>query len=405
MPRPEHILILVAVAMPALTLLIRRARLLYNLRGYRTVARELRHIAAAIDKGEIDRDGSDLLIRGNGKQFPCWIRLSQSDTQPALNIRGPFPLKATIYCSAREQEHPANATTVRTGDAWFDSRFRISTDQPATARILLASAGFSTAMRKLCCSSQTFVVIENDQIEVRELVVSTKDFASHVLNHLTEIGEILNVACQFPGAQPNKERVGRSGSWRRLAPYVLSPVLLIAACLTTSARRLSQQSSPYPVTEFPSTAGIPPSDASKIPDLQNWRLMEAADFDVNGNAWLQQQGQTPQGRITATFAGSGPEDSAYLLRAKASHATRLVVFVRGEIRYDAMMPIALAARVPKSSLGGITWRGRGPTGDPAGDGLLVVRKYDDPGSGMIFFFSGLQLMFEAPKDFRAVSFY
>jgi hypothetical protein len=102
--------------------------------------------------------------------------------------------------------------------------------------------------------------------------------------------------------------------------------------------------------------------------------------------WLQGQGQEAEGSIRGGFAVSDREDSAYVLRhisASPGNMSRLVVFLKGEVRYDANMPIAAAARIPKDKIASIEWRDRRPPGRPDGDGILVIQKYQDPSSAMI----------------------
>jgi hypothetical protein len=72
--------------------------------------------------------------------------------------------------------------------------------------------------------------------------------------------------------------------------------------------------------------------------------------------WLQGQGQEAKGSIRGGFAVSDREDSAYVLRhisASPGDMSRLVVFLKGEVRYDANMPIAAAARIPKDKIASI----------------------------------------------------
>lgn len=388
--------------MPIITMVARRVRRVHALRGYHEFASEVKQITDALRHGEIDRDGGDLLIRGRLHGSPTFVRLSHSETQPGLNIRVPFPLPLSIYCVPKEMDDSTGGSVLRTGDTRFDSRFRIRADEPQMARLLLGNHVSIAAIQGLCCSSRTFVVIHNYHTEIRELLIPEQDLASHVLRHLKEGADLIAVARQLPGAKERDDGIAWP-RWSRLAPYAVAAILLMAALLILPRNNQS----PGTVTAQRSAPEIPHGDASKIPDLQNWQVMQADDFDSNGQGWLHQQGQTPEGRITGPFSGDAASDSAYLLKASAPaspQARRLVMFVDGEVRYDATLPtIALAARIPKAALSQIEWRGKHPIGEPAGDGVLVVRKYDDPGSGMVLFLSGIQIIVGFPQDFRDIS--
>jgi hypothetical protein len=147
-------------------------------------------------------------------------------------------------------------------------------------------------------------------------------------------------------------------------------------------------------------------EARQIPEVQLWRLARPADFDADAVSWLRQQGQEAKGSIRGAFAGNDREDSAYVLKHipdSPGDPSRLVVFLKGQVRFDANMPTAIAARISKDRISAIEWRGRGPVGQPDGDGILVIQRYQDPSSAIVLFASGVQLLTGQPRDFHSVS--
>jgi hypothetical protein len=87
-----------------------------------------------------------------------------------------------------------------------------------------------------------------------------------------------------------------------------------------------------------------------------------------------------------------------------TNSNRLVLFIDDQKRYDAELPqIAVAGRISKDRLSSMDWRGRGPSGSADGDGIIVIQRYNDPSSAIVFFLSGPKLLTGVPKDFRAIS--
>jgi hypothetical protein len=76
--------------------------------------------------------------------------------------------------------------------------------------------------------------------------------------------------------------------------------------------------------------------------------------------------------------GSGAAaDVVYVLKRRGG-MMRVVILSAGKNRYDTNFgSLAVVARVPKSALDGMQWSDM-PPATPDGDGLLVVRKGNDP---------------------------
>ena len=80
------------------------------------------------------------------------------------------------------------------------------------------------------------------------------------------------------------------------------------------------------------------------------------------------------------------------------------MLINRESRFDTSLPqVAFMVRVPRTSIGSIEWLGGAKAVQPDGDGILVVRRYDDPSSGSVFFPQGVRVFAMNPKDYRSVS--
>jgi hypothetical protein len=137
--------------------------------------------------------------------------------------------------------------------------------------------------------------------------------------------------------------------------------------------------------------------------VDGWRAATADDFDPNAVAWLRDSGAPVSGRIPADFSGRGKdEDAAYVL-VRSDGIRRVVLLANGEDRYDVRYPeIAIAARVPRSSVRAIHWLGTAPVAID-GDGLLIVRSADDPRSGLVLFVSRNRIVTAVPQDYQALT--
>jgi hypothetical protein len=119
--------------------------------------------------------------------------------------------------------------------------------------------------------------------------------------------------------------------------------------------------------------------------------------------WLRSNGEQPKGRLEGDFSGNGsPHDVAYLLVAENGRR-RVVIIADNEVRYDSEFPyVGLLARIPKSDLNTIHWEGRPPK-DVVGDGVLLVKKPEDPKSAVVVFLNGNIVISGAPADYQNIS--
>lgn len=395
-----EVVVALAVAIPlagvATEFLLRQ----YRLRGYGDIAGEAAAIGRAI-RGEIDRDSGDLLVRGTMSSSPVLVRFSHSDQRPGLNIQVPAAGNVSLFCVPRGHESGGRAR-LSSSDPRFDSRFRLSSNHPALANILFCTPATLAEIQKLCRTSHTFLALDQQRLEITELLIPEENLSQLVLDCIQAMIGIASASRQMPGAEPQPVvHFPRRWNWFRTA-YIGAPVLLLSSILLF-ARLQRPVDVPQPL---PASLGMAEDEASQIPDVQHWRLAQAADFDGDAAAWLQQQGQKANGYIGASLTDNDREDSAYVLKhiaASPGDPSRLVVFVQGQVRFDATMPIAIVARIPKDKVKSIEWLGRGPAGQPDGDGILVIQRYQDNSSGIVFFSSGVQFLSGHPRDFHTVS--
>lgn len=203
---------------------------------------------------------------------------------------------------------------------------------------------------------------------------------------------------ELPENDPEeRKRLFRYGALTVIALSLF--VIVTVRAVTTSASGLGH---------IPVPRGMDKNDAQHIRNLQGWRLAEAEDFDSDALFWLRQQGIVESGALQASFTASTKEqDAAYLLmRSDPQRAGthRLVLLFDRESRYDTFLPqVAFFTKVPRGSMSSIEWMGDAKLPAPEGDGVLVVRRFDDPASGTVFFRSGVRVLSMSPKDYRSIS--
>jgi hypothetical protein len=398
------LIFLLAVAIPLLGYIVEVLLGKFRLRGYGEIARDVRLLGTAIH-GKTDRDGEDVVLRGNAHSWPVSVRFSKSDLKPGLNIRMSVPSNITLFCIPRNQEREVGRVPLHSADPRFEARFRISTNHPLEARIVFSSDAALVEVEKLCSSVSTLLALENRTLELSELVLPGDNVYQHVLSQIEGMAKIANATAQMPGAAATKAGPGfaRQWNWFRTA-YVGLPILLILSILVLNR---AHQAPSAPATPAPDPVGISRDEAAQISDIQQWRLAQPLDFEPAALSWLQQQGSSLAGRIPVLFTNSATGGVAYILKKNDGadrRSTRLVMFVDGKLRFDLALPqLAIVARIPVDAIESIPWAGRAPVGQPDSDGILVVRKLEGPETATVFFFSGLHLLSGKPKDYHSLS--
>ena len=191
---------------------------------------------------------------------------------------------------------------------------------------------------------------------------------------------------------------------RHIAARLAMAVGAVVAGLSLFAAMKAPSRPPDSGVNATLAAGIMPIDAALIPNLKDWRVTAADDLDPVAVAWLRNNQKQPNSRIEGDFSGKGTgRDVVYLLIAPEG-TRRVVLLADNENRYDTKFPyIGLAARVPKGMVNSIAWVGGKPPEGVEGDGVLLVRKQDDPASAIVLFLSGRGIVSASPVNYQDIS--
>lgn len=373
-------------------------------KGYEELATEAPKIAGAI-KGQIFRDGDDLVIAGNYKQYPAQVRFSYSETTPGLNIRMQAPVSFTFSVVPKGERATEGRVLVRTGDDMFDAKFAARTDHPTQAKMLVGSKQMRTQMEKLCCSSKTFLTLTRGAIELSELTIPSPYAGRHVQDHLDSMGILAKAVDDIPGAETIK-----------IEPYVYAekstPIFKIAlavgAICTLIAIFVLEPTAAQPDLtgvngDAATHTGVAAADAAQIPGINGFHAATAEDFDPNVASWVRSGGQEPAGRAELKLdpADDHP-DVAYWIR-NADGVNRIVVLLAGTKFLDSAYGEVLGiARVPHDSLQGVKWR-IPPLRPPAGDGLVIVTRHNDAVNSTVLYLAGGRLESGNPENYETLS--
>jgi hypothetical protein len=311
------------------------------------------------------------------------------------------PANFTLWIAARTADATEGRVALRTNDPALDTRFAVRTDHAAQGRLFLGMPPVCGALSQLACSSNTYIALSQGWLEMSELEIPQRTPGRHVVDHLRCIASLASVLQQMPGADlvpvtpipRERHLLGRAA----IATGILAAVLLVLAASKPRPAR-SELSAFVP----PHPAGMLPSDASLIVNLDGWRAATEDDFDPNAAGWLRSAGAPVSGRVPGDYSGiPNSNDVAYvLIGSKGEH--RIALLAQGEDRYDTQFPvIALAARVPKDRIAHIKWIGSAPL-DYQGDGLLLVRARDDVQSGLIVLLAGHRIVSGVPVNYQDV---
>ncbi len=373
--------------------------------GYEEISGEARQVAKTL-KGELFRDGTDLVASGNLFKLPVIVRFSYAENTPGLNIRMSAPATFTLSVVPKGAQATEGRVLVRTADDMFDARFTSRSDHPNQAKIFLGGKTVNAALHKLLCSQKTFFTMTSGSMELSELVIPEPYTAHHVIDHLESMRRLAAAAAEMPGA--HTVAIHELKKERAIAGRIAIAVGVIAAVVVVvgATRSLTSAANAGPVDTSAETGGpgILPVDAAFIPRASRYRAATAADLDPAGAAWLRQFGDIRAGRIPGDYSGQQlPRDVAYLLISQ-SGKWRIVLLAGGANKLDSEYPTpALIARIPQNRLGAIQWAGGKPLGAPDGDGLLMVLKPGDRTSGIVVYLSSGRLVSGDPKNYEQIS--
>lgn len=373
--------------------------------GYEEISGEARQVAKTL-KGELFRDGTDLVSSGNFFKLPVIVRFSYAENTPGINIRMSVPATFTLSVVPKGAQATEGRVLVRTADDMFDARFTSRSDHPNQAKIFLGGKTVNAALHKLLCSQKTFFTMTTGSMELSELVIPEPYTAHHIIDHLESMRRLAAAAAEMPGAHTvsihelQKERaiVGRVA----IAVGVITAVLVVVG----ATRNLTSSAKAGPVDAVAASAGpgIFPVDAPLIPRATRYRAATEADLDPAGAAWMRQYGEIHPGRVPGNYSGEQlPRDGAYLLVGETGRR-RIVLLAQAANKLDSeYSSVAFVARIPQERLAAIQWVNAKPVGDPDGDGLLIVLKADDSASGVVVYLSSGRLVSGLPKNYQQIS--
>ena len=193
-------------------------------------------------------------------------------------------------------------------------------------------------------------------------------------------------------AQQPKQR-----SYKKPA-IALAAVVALAMVVWVAIPRSSQPGSG--VRTSATRPVLPPEVLHAITSPAGFSLATAQDFAPQAASWLQSMHQHVSAQIAGDFASSG-QSQAYVLTRNAT-SWRVVILADGRLRCDAQyQKVAIAARVPRELAQRITWA-EAPSSEPDGDGLLVVGSADKPGSGVVLFLHGTEVVSGTPADYQQI---
>ncbi len=398
---PVQIALFIVAALAAVGVVITfiRSRMIYS--GYHEIVNEVRRLGEALH-AEIFRDGSDVVISGTYERLPAVVRFSNEENTPGLNIRMQAP--ATFALSVVPANTPVTEgprTVVKTNDEMFDSRFTTRTDQPTQASMFI-SKPITTLLHRLACSNNTYLSMGAGAIELSELVIPEPNTGQHVLEHLKAMARMSAALRLMPGS--DRVKLVTFARERHVAARIAMVVGAVVALLSVFAATKVPNHPPLSGVNQSLASGILPLDAAHIPNTQGWRTVTSDDLDPVAVGWLRGNGLQPQGRIEGDFSGKATgRDVAYLL-AGADDSRRIVVLADNENRYDTKFPyLGVAARIPKGIVNSIRWVGDKPPEGVDGDGILLLRRKDDPSSAIVLFLSGNGIVSASPINYQDIN--
>ncbi|HWX53995.1 MAG TPA: hypothetical protein VN176_05330 [Verrucomicrobiae bacterium] len=401
MQQSNPLLITLALLVLAIVVIVIVARRRQVLAGYTDIRRDVLRLCRMLGAEPL-REGDDLVLQGNYEKHPVTVRFSYSDNSPALSVTMGVPADFQLSIVPRAASaRKGGRVVLRTDDAFLDSAFITSSDQPTQARLFTDNRDVKRILKALGRSSSIFLNVAPGSMTVSELALSSPAPADVIAGYLRSM---VQLAVQLL-AMPNASAI-RIEPYRKPGSLMARVIVGVALAIGMfAAWRMSLSGSAVPlVTSSPAgPAGISPMDATAILGLKDWRLLQEADFDPTLAQWLRNQEIVPSGKIPGDFSGrANGRDVAYLL-VNTDGRVRALILSQGKTVSDyAYRHLAIAARVPKSALSGITWRSELP-GQPDGDGLLLVEQPDDPTSATVLFLNSGKVVRALPDDYKKIS--
>jgi hypothetical protein len=383
------------------------------------MAAAAREVAQAL-RTEPEKVEGDLVVNGRYGRNPATVRFSSHPEKPPLVIQLTVPLQPWLNAGSftsgkqayftfslvpRENVVKERGTILSTGNQALDARFVARCDNPPGAKPFVQDKEIQNELQKLCCSPKTYLRMQGVTMELVEMGGAQN--GRHILAHLESMGKLVG-ATPAPAARAAKR--GTTGSFqmpRKLAiplprflgergPVMLAAgaALLITALVGWNMLKVEEEDPTAP------PAGVAAADVALIPDVNHWALVTEKDLDPVAVSWQRSKGGMPLARFNGDFLGSGsPADVVYVLKRRGG-MMRVVILSGGKNRYDTNFgALAVVARLPKAGLDGVQWTDM-PPATPSGDGLLIMRKGNDPLAAVVIMLLKGKLVTAHPPNYQ-----
>lgn len=394
------VVVLLVLGTAALFVLVKYLREAALLRGFSAVAGDIRVLVKLVH-GDKNRDGKDLVIRGRYVGYPVLIRLSRTENVPELNIQMTAEVRCNLFVAPARAHATEGAARVQVSHPLLNVRCSVRTDHLLEARALLQTRQVGDELWNLCCSSEAFVSIADGRLEFSEGQIPSPDTIGWIKRHLQSMAVIVSAA--QGRATPREETLPSVWSQAPIWVAIASTAALVVGLFTyVNAKTARARAASTQVLAPPFVSDIPSADATKIPNASSWRVARPSDFDPRAVDWAAQQRVDASGAIHGKFSEADSDDIAYVLVDPKTSNRRVVILINGTMRFDANLEeLALVARVPAGNVSNIDWKVK-PTSSPDGDGLLVLRRFNDADSGILIYSSGLRTLTAVPLDYHRV---
>jgi len=372
-------------------------------KGYEDYKAEIPKIANAI-KGEMFRDGDDLVIAGTYKRNPVQVRFSYSETTPGLNMRMQAPVSFTFSVVPKGERATEGRVLVRTGDDMFDAKFAARTDHPTQAKMLVGSKQMRGQMEKLCCSSKTFLTLTRGSIESSELTIPEPYTGRHVLDHLESMAILAAAVDDIPGAETIKiqpyEREKTTPVFR-IALAVGAICALIAVFVMKPVP--SQPEFGDASRDINHADGVNALDAQVIQGLAGSHAARPEEFDGDVVGWLKGNGKDASGRVELKLNSEAEKDDvAYWLHADNGEKDRITLVQAGKPIYDVFYPNVIGiARLAHDDIGQVKWKVP-PAKRTLGDGLVLVMRTGEDTKTQVLFASNGQVFSGTAQGYSTI---
>jgi hypothetical protein len=372
-------------------------------RGYEQYADDARRLRTKL-KGELFRDGEDLVVSGNYGKIPTIIRLSTRMEAPGVSIEMRVPVTFSLSIFPKQVITHATGSPVPLGNRKFATRCKAVSKNPTEARLLLSAKDAQDVLDSLCSSSDVGVELSKGVLSVVTLLIP-QNFGSQVSEQLELCTRMDAIVESLPGSHAVKivPIEHRKPSWVFRAAMA-SGAVICALCLIASSRELADSQTTVAAAQRVSN-GVAPVDAQVIPKVADWRAAQAEDMDPSFLTTLRNAGAKTEYPVTFDTDGSGERPGTAYLLIGPDGSKRVVAIVNHRVAFDVVFPdIAGIAVIPKESVASVEWATQNmQVPNTGGDGLLFVRNGHDGTSANLLLFAQNSVFSAPPNDYRKLS--